>query len=336
MGESNGNRFAEVREKIHRAQYLALKQVNKQLIQLYWDIGRMIIENQQNLGWGNSVVQQLAKDLQHAMPGVRGFSARNLWNMREFYQHYYENEKLQPLVAEISWTKNILILSKCKDDMEREFYLKMTKKFGWTKSVLIHQMEGKSYEKYLLNQTSFDQTVPEKYKTQAQLAVKDEYTFEFLGLAEEHSEQELERSMINNIRAFLAEMGGDFTFIGNQHRVTVGQSDFYIDLLLFHRRLRALIAIELKVGKFQPEHKGKMEFYLTALNESMKLPEEEDAIGIIICKDKDRTVVEYALKTATHPIGVASYTLTSTLPRDYEGLLPSEDEIVKRLERLDS
>jgi len=238
------------------------------------------------------------------------------------------------MVREIGWTHNLHFFEKCKDPLQREFYLRMTKKYGWTKAVLIHHIENQSFEKYLANQTNFDQAVPEKYRLQAKLAVKDEYTFDFLGLGEEHAEQELELALMRNIRAFLIEMGGDFTFAGNQYTLEVGGKTYRVDLLLFHRRLRSLVAIDLKVREFEPEHKGKMEFYLTTLNEQVKLPEENDSIGIIICKSKNKTVVEYALKTGVHPIGVATYTLTRSLPAAYAGLLPSETEIIERLKYL--
>lgn len=178
----------DVKERIYKAQYEALRQVNRELIELYGDIGRMIEERQKEYGWGKSVVENLAIDLQKEFPGIRGFSSRNLWNMKNFYLLYKNDKKLQPMVAEISWTKNVIIMEKCKDDLEREFYIKMTKKFGWTKNVLNHQIEGNAYEKFLVNQTSFDKTLPEKYCHQAKLAVKDEYTFDFLELGEEYKE----------------------------------------------------------------------------------------------------------------------------------------------------
>jgi predicted nuclease of restriction endonuclease-like (RecB) superfamily len=227
----------DIKERILSAQYEALRAVNKELISLYWDIGKMIVERQEKEGWGKSVVERLARDLQKEFPGIKGFSERNLWNMRTFYLTYKDSKKLQPLVAEISWTKNVLIMSKCKDDLEREFYIKMTKKFGWTKNVLIHQVESRAYERFLLNQTNFDQSLPETYRPQAKLAVKDEYTFDFLELGEEHSERELELALINNIRRFLIEMGGYFTFIENQHRLEVGGDEFFVDLLLYHRKV---------------------------------------------------------------------------------------------------
>lgn len=325
----------EIKAKIREAQYAALRVVNRHLVELYLNIGQLIVERQEAYGWGKSVVENLADELQKEFPGQQGYSSRNLWNMREFYLELAKNEFLQPMVAEISWAKNLVIMAKCKDPLQREFYLRMTKKYGWTKNVLLHQIENKSYEKYLLNQTSFDQTLPETLRLQAKLAVKDEYTFDFLALSAEHTEYELEQAILKKIRTFLIEMGGDFAFIGNQHRLTVGEKVYAIDLLLFHRRLRCLVAIELKIAEFEPEHKGKMEFYLSVLNDQMKLPEENDAIGIIICKTKDTTVVEYALKTAVHPIGVSTYTLMSNLPADYSGLLPTAEEIRARLSGMD-
>jgi predicted nuclease of restriction endonuclease-like (RecB) superfamily len=223
-------------------------------------------------------------------------------------------------------------MSKCKDIPERQFYIIATKKFGWTKKVLIHQIENKSFEKYLLNQTNFDQTVPDTIKNQAKLAVKDHYTFDFMELADEHSERQLERALIENIRNFLCEMGYSFAFLGNQFRLTVDDEDFFIDLLLFHRELQCLVAIELKIGDFKPEYKGKMEFYLNLLNDTVKIPEENDAIGIIICKNKKRTIVEYALKTSVHPIGVSTYSISPALPESYKNILPDGKTIAQKLQ----
>jgi predicted nuclease of restriction endonuclease-like (RecB) superfamily len=222
-------------------------------------------------------------------------------------------------------------MSKCKDLQERQFYILATKKFGWTKDVLIHQVELKAYERYLLGQTNFDNTLPEKIKKQAVWAVKDEYNFGFADLLEGHSEADLEQALIKNIRAFLIEFGGDFSFIGNQYRVEVEGEEYFIDLLLFHRRLQCLVAVELKVGKFIPEYKGKMDFYLNILNDRVKLPHENESIGIIICKSKKRTIVEYALKDSNKPIGVATYSLSPTLPDTYKELLPSPDMIANKL-----
>ena len=211
----------------------------------------------------------------------------------------------------------------------------MTKRFGWTKDILINNIENKAFEKYLINQTNFDETLPEEYRYQAKLAVKDDYNFDFLEMGIKHSEAELESGIVNNIRAFLLEMGGDFSFIGNQYHLDVTDEDYYIDLLLYHRRLRCLIAIELKIGEFKPEYAGKMQFYLSALDDTIKLPEENPSIGIIICKNKSRTRVEYALKVANKPIGIATYSYYDILPEDIRSLLPSPDEIAKIIDGIE-
>jgi predicted nuclease of restriction endonuclease-like (RecB) superfamily len=324
----------EIKSKILSSQYEALKAVNKELINLYWDIGKEIVKKQEAFGWGKSVVKNLSEELQKEFVGMKGFSVQNLWNMRQLYLEYKDNAKLQPLVGEISWTKNVIIFQKCKDILQREFYIKMVIKFGWTKDLLINNVENQSYEKYLFNQTNFDKTVVKKYKDQAVLAVKDEYNFDFLALGDEHSEHELEIGLINKIREFLAQMGTDYTFVGNQYKLEVDDEEYFIDLLLYHRRLKSLIVIELKIGKFKPEYAGKMNFYLAALNDTVKLPDENPSIGIIICKEKKRTTVEYALKDSNQPIGVATYTLTETLPQYMKGLLPTSKEIEGRLSSL--
>lgn len=326
--------IGEIKDKVRRSQYEAMKAVNTTLISLYWGIGQEIYNQQQEKGWGKSIVEVLAKELKEEFPDVKGFSASNLWRMRNFYTTYCTAENLALLVREISWTKNIAIMEKCNDFLEREFYIKMTKKYGWTKDVLINHIENKTYEKYLLNQTNFDETLPTKYINQAKLAVKDEYIFDFMELSEEHSERELEESLINNMKAFLEEMGGNFAFIGSQYHLNVGGDDFYIDLLLYHRSLKSLVAIELKVGDFKPEFVGKLQFYLTALDKQVKMEHENPSIGIIICKNKNRTVVEYALNDSDKPIGVSTYQIRDTLPEQMQNLLPSPEEIKKRLEGL--
>lgn len=321
-----------IKNRIRRAQYDALKAVNKEMLALYWDIGRMILDRQEKQGWGKSVVENLAADLQKEFPGVQGYSARNIWYMRMFYTTYRENTKLQPMVAEISWTKHLVILDRCEDDLEREFYIRMTRKFGWTKNVLIHQIDNKTYEKTLLNQTNFSKALPEKIKHQAKLAVKDEYTFDFLELGDEHSEIELEREIMNKVNRFLIEMGGAFTFLGNQFRLEIDGTEFFIDILLYHRRLRCLVAIELKTGKFLPEHVGKMQFYLAALDSHVKEKNENPSIGIILCKDKNRTIVEYALRESKKPIGVAKYQIVTKLPSALKKELPAPEQIAKLMD----
>lgn len=329
-----GRLLGEIKERIRSAQYEALRKVNRELISLYWDIGRLIVERQQNAGWGKSIVENLANDLQAEFPGIGGFSARNIWNMRNFFLTYSENEKLQPLVAEIGWTHNLIIMEKCKDDLEREFYLRMTWKLGWTKNVLTHQIENKTYEKTMLGQTNFEETLPEEIRGQAKLAVKDEYTFDFLELGDEHSERQLETAILGRIEPFLREMGGVFSFIGSQYRLEVGDQEYFVDLLLHHRRLRCLVAIELKIGEFLSEYVGKMQFYLVALDDNVRMEDENPSIGIILCKSRNKTIVEYALRESTKPIGVASYRVVSTLPQELRGQLPAPDQVSKLLEDL--
>ncbi|MDO4284846.1 MAG: PDDEXK nuclease domain-containing protein [Eubacteriales bacterium] len=321
----------DLKNLIYKKQYHVLKSVNAETINLYWEIGEEIYRQQCEKGWGKSIVEILSKELQKEFPGAKGYSAANLWRMRTFYLTYRNSEKLAPLVREISWSNNIIIMEKCKDDLQREFYIQMGKRYGWTKRILANFVEAQAYEKYLLNQSNFDLTLSKERRMQAKLAIKDEYTFDFAELSPEYSEHELEVQLVNHIRSFLIEMGGDFTFIGNQYHLMAGNKDLYIDMVLFHRRLRSLVAIELKIGEFEAEYTGKMELYLTVLDDKVKLPDENPSIGIIICKSKDKIYVEYALKQTNAPIGVATYQLRSTLPEDMKAMLPEPDEIVKRL-----
>lgn len=323
-----GDLLGEIKERVRSSQYEALRAVNKELIGLYWDIGRMIVERQTREKWGRAVVEKLAQDLHAEFPGIKGFSARNIWRMRDFYLAYFEkNTKLPPLVAEIGWTHNYVILEKCKDDLQREFYIRMTRRFGLTKNVLIHQIDNQTYEKTLLNQVNFDQTLPEEVRNQAKLAVRDEYTFDFLELGDEFSERQLETQVLARVEPFLREMGGVFSFISSQFRLEVGAKEFFVDLLLYNRRLKCLVAIELKVGEFLPEYVGKMQFYLAVLDDRVREPAENPSIGIILCRSKDRTVVEYALRDSSRPIGVAAYRMVSSLPEELCGQLPAPEQV---------
>lgn len=316
-----------MKQRVRDAQYRALQQVNQQQMQLYWDLGRLIAERQQQHGWGKGVVETLAHDLQTEFVGMSGFSSRNLWYMRDFYLEYSANEILQPLVAEISWAKHLLIISKCKDPQERLFYTRQTRTNSWTKSVLEQQLKARAYHNTVAAQQNFAQTLTPPQQVAATLALKDEYTFGFLGLAAEHSEHELEQALLGNVRRFLIEMGGDFTFIGNQYRLALDEQEYFVDLLLFHRELQCLVAIELKITEFRPEYAGKMNFYLSLLNDQVKKAHEQPSIGIIICQSKQRTVVEFALRDVNKPIGVATYSLTDTLPAELRPFFPSNEEL---------
>ena len=320
-----------IKEKIRQSQYNALKVVNKELINLYWEIGKSISEKQKK-NWGKSIIKTLSNELQKEFPGIRGYSVSNIRYMAQFYNEYNLHENHQSLIGEISWTKHLMIMQKCKDFEMKKFYILATKKFDWSTRVLKNQIDNKTYERYLLNQTNFDESLPKEIKNQANLFVKDEYIFDFLGIDDITSEKDLELSLIKNIRSFLLELGNQFAFIGNQFKIEIADKEYFIDLLLYHRQLKCLVAIELKIGEFIPEYKGKMEFYLNILNDKFKLEDENDAIGIIICKEKNRTVVEYSLKSSNIPIGVASYQTTKELPKDYENLLPDKDEIIDKVD----
>jgi len=322
-----------LKERVQQAQYQALQSVNKELIRLYLDIGKVIIEQQEQHGWGENIVEKLAKDLQAAFPGVRGFSVRNLRYMRRAHLTYRDSEKLQTASAEIPWSHNVLIIEKCQDNQERVFYLNLAATFSLSYRTLEKKVKNGEYKRFLLNQTNFEQTLPVKQADRALMAVKDDYNLDFLGLADEHTERELEDALVANITQFLSEMGGYFTFVGRQFRVEVNDEEFFIDLLFFHRKLKTLVAVELKAGKFQPEYAGKMQFYLSALDETVRLEDEQPSIGIIICRSKERTVVEYTLRDVSRPIGVASYNQYSRLeeiPEKISKFLPSPEELQER------
>ncbi len=327
--------FEAIKKRVRAAQYDALKAVNKQLIALYWDVGGIIVVRQESSAWGRSVVERVAADLQQEFPGISGFSASNLWRMRGFYKTYAENEKLAPMVREIGWSHNVMIMEKCRDSKQREFYIRMTAKFGWTKNVLAIRIQDQTYEKTLLGQNNFNETLPGTVSAQAKLAVRDEYTFDFLELGEEHSERELERAIISRIEHFLREMGGMFAFMGSQYRLEIDGQEFFIDLLLYHRLLKCLVAIELKISDFKPEYVGKMQFYLAALDDRVRMPDENPSIGMILCRDKKRTIVEYALKESNKPIGVATYRIVRKLPEELKGKLPDPKQIGKLLEAVE-
>jgi predicted nuclease of restriction endonuclease-like (RecB) superfamily len=323
---------SDATERVRQGQLVAFRAVNKELISLYWDLGKMIVERQKLHGWGNSVVEWLSKDLMKNFPRMSGFSKTNLWRVRAFYLAYGQNEFLPLSLGEIGWSHNYIIIEKCKDENARLFYIHQTKHNGWTNNVLIHQIENQSFEKTVLNQQNFQETLPEHLKAQAILAVKDDYTFDFLELGDKHSEYQLEQAILSNIRQFLVEMGGDFCFIGNQFYIELNDKDYKIDLLLFHRGLQSLVALDLKIGEFVPEHTGKMSFYLSLLDARIKKKHENPSIGIIICKSKDSTTVEFALKDVNKPIGVATYSISKSLPKELSSFFPSSEELIKRVE----
>ena len=327
--------IADIKNQIKTAQYRALQKVNVEQVNLYWNIGKTILERQKVFGWGKSIVEILAAELQSEFVGIDGFSARNLWYMRNLYDQYRNsNLILQPLVAEIPWTHNIIIIEKCKDEHERYYYITRTKQQRWSKTMLINAIGAQTYQRTLINQTNFAETLPPAIANEADLMLKDELMFGFLNLTEPHTEAQLEQAILSNIRNFLIEMGGDFTFVGNQYPVRVDDKTFEIDLLLYHRELQCLVAIELKTDEFQPDYAGKMNFYLTTLNRLIKKQHEQASIGIIICKSKNRTVVEFALEDINKPIGVATYSLVDKLPTNIQQFFPTKAEFIDRVEAI--
>lgn len=322
-----------IKHEILSARFQVVKTLTKEHIGLYWRIGKIILEKQKEEGWGKSVVEKISSDLQKDYPESEGYSARNLWDMRRFYSRYSKNEKLRQLVAEIPWGQNLLILTKIKNDKEAEFYLSATKEYGWSRNVLLNQIKAQAYKRALSEHKThnFQTALPDFLSEQADEALKSEYNLEFLGLKEGVRERELENKMIEKIRDVIMEFGAGFAFLGNQFKIKLGEKEYFIDLLFFHRKLQCLVAIELKVGEFKPEYAGKLNFYLEILDNTEKAENENPSIGILLCAEKDTLEVEYALRTANKPIGVAEYQLTKDLPKKYKRFLPDNKLIMKKL-----
>lgn len=330
--ESAKNKILSTRIRIAKAACQA--QIN-----LYWWFGQQIVESQEKYGWGKSIVERLAKDLARDFPDATyGFSARNLWEMRLFYLEYKGYPKLQQLVAEIPWGQHLVILHRVKDVKAREYYLEATREMGWTRNTLTLQVNSQAYERQALasKQHNFERALPKHLAEQADRAMKDVYMLDTLGLKKPVLEAEIEISMVNKIKDVILELGYGFTFIGNQYRlVAPSGTESFIDLLFFHRQLRSLIPVEIKSGKFKPEYAGKMNYYLNLLDDLVKEEWENPSIGIILCTDRNRIDVEYALRGIDKPVGVSEFKLTRTLPEGLMGMLPKakklEDEILREL-----
>ncbi len=326
--------LGEIKQRIRSAQYQALRVVNKELIRLYWDIGKMIVKKQRKNGWGKGIVRKLAYDLQQEFDTKQGYSVQNLWYMRQFYLEYKDDPKLQRLVGEIPWGHNIYIFSKIKDKKAREYYLRSSVQFGWSRNVLLNQIKANAYKLHLRDpkQHNFNQVLPVHLAEQADESIKDIYSLDFLNITKPVLERQLEKRLVEKVKHFILELGVSFTFIGNQYCLTLGKNEYYVDLLFFNRNLKCLVAIELKTGKFEPEYAGKMDFYLNLLNDQARLKDENPSIGIILCAKKDKIVVEYALRSIKNPVGIVQYHLTNKLPKKLKGILPSEQEFKKQIE----
>lgn len=303
---NNSEEFGEILSIIEKARENAFRAVNRELISMYWNIGKYISEKVKTNGWGKSVVNDFADFIQNRYIGIQGFSASNIWRMRQFYEIYCDDEKLAPLVREISWTNNLIIMSRAKTVEAREFYLTLAVKNRYSKRELERQIDSIIFERTMLSDEKNKLFIA---KSQGLTALRDSYVLEFLDLPHKHKENVLRKSIVAHLKDFILEFGKDFSFVGEEYRIQVGNKDFFIDLLFYNRELSCLVAIELKVGEFKPEHLGQLEFYLEALDSDIKKPNENPSVGLILCTDKDDTVIEYALRRSLSPALVAQYQL---------------------------
>lgn len=317
------NQFADIVRLIKKSKANALKLVNAELITLYWNIGEYISNKIEQSEWGDSVVPELAKYIQQKEPEIKGFSDKNIWRMKQFYETYKNFPKLSTLLREISWSHNLAIFSRCKSIEEREFYLKITKQEGYSFRELDRQISSSLYERTMIGNSKLSTALRENDKNLMN-TFKDSYIFEFLNLPEQHSEKDLQRELLQQMKKFILELGKDFLFIDDEYKLQVGSSDFYIDLLFYHRGLQCIVAFELKTDKFKPEHLGQLNFYLEALDRDIKKENENPSIGILLCKDKDSEVVEYAL----------SRSLSPTMVSDYKTQLPDKKILQQKLHEI--
>ena len=300
------NAFEPVLDIIEHAKNRAIRAANAEMIQMYWDIGKYVSDSVEDGGWGKSVVEDFSDFLRRHYPSAKGFSPQNIWRMKHFYATYRDKEKLSPLVREISWSNNLLILSGCKTDESKEFYLRLCARNGYSKRELERQIDSMLFERTMLSDAKNKQLIT---RSEGLAALRDAYVFEFLELPPEPKEKDLRKAIVDNLKSFILEFGKDFTFVGEEYRVQVGNTDFFIDLLFYNRALSCLVAVDLKVGKFKPEHIGQINFYLEALDRDVKKPNENPSVGLILCASKDDTVVEYALSRSMSPTMVSEYAL---------------------------
>lgn len=321
--------FEDLKSRIRTSQLRAGLAVNKELILLYWDIGRQILHRQQKEGWGSKVIDRLARDLNREFPEMKGFSPRNLKYMRSFAEAYPDKQIVQQAAAQIPWFHNCVIINKVRGPEERMWYIHQTIENGWSRNVLTLQIENELYRRQGKAISNFRKTLPSPQSDLAHQTLKDPYIFDFLTLDKEAHERAIEKELVNHITKFLLELGAGFAFVGKQFHLEVSGQDFYIDLLFYHTKLHCYIVVELKAGDFKPEYTGQINFYLSALDDLVKGPEDNPSIGIILCAAKDRVLAEYALRDIKKPIGVAEWKtkLTRSLPKNLKGSLPSIEEL---------
>ncbi len=325
----------ELKDRVKRSQVKAALVVNSELIGLYWELGKSITELQEKSGWGDALLDRLSKDMMKAFPDMKGFSRRNLYRARALYHAYSCDSKFVPqAVAQIPWGHNVTILEKVKDPVERNWYALKTTEYGWSRAILVHQIETNLYHRQGRALQNFEATLPSPQSDLAQEILKDPYNFDFLTLDREAHEKDLEKGLLEHIRSFLLELGTGFAFVGSQVHLEVAGDDFFIDLLFYHLKLRCYIVIDLKVVEFKPEYAGKMSFYLAVVDDIMRHADDKPTIGMILCKTKNQAVAEYTLREINKPIGISDYLVTESIPDAFKGSLPTIEELEAELDSL--
>ena len=336
--------ITQIKAEIETSRLNAAISVNKHLLLLYWRIGNIILQRQNEEGWGTKVIERLSIDLRREFPDMKGTSARNLKYMRVFAEAYPEfvqqaaaqiqdNSIVQVPLAQLTWYHHITLIDKLKNIEERSFYIKKAAENGWSRNVLVHQIESQLYHRQGKAVSNFNETLPAPHSDLAKEILKDPYKFDFLNLSEEYFEKDLEDALVSHITKFLLELGAGFSYVGRQYNLEIGGEDFYIDLLFYHLKLRSYIVIELKTGKFIPEYASKLNFYLSAVDDLLKHKTDSPTLGILICKERNKIIAEYALRDINKPIGVAAYELTQAIPEGFKGSLPTIEELENELEK---
>ena len=323
--------LADLKSRIHSAQQRAALAVNRELVLLYWQIGRDILERQSLQGWGAKVIDRLAHDLRQAFPEMKGFSRANLMYMRAFADAWPDPAIVQQAVGQLPWGHNLVLLSKLKEPQQRLAYAQRAVEHGWSRNVLTMHVESRALEREGRAVTNFGARLPAPGSDLAHQALKDPYVFDFLAIGREASERDIESALVQHISRFLLELGAGFAYVGRQVHLEVGGEDFFLDLLFYHLKLRCYVVVELKAGAFKPEHAGQLGFYLTAVDAQMKSEQDGPTIGLLLCKSKNKVVAEYALRDSTKPIGVAEYELIESLPAELRTSLPSIEQIEREL-----
>lgn len=323
--------LATLKTRIHAAQQRASLAVNRELVSLYWQIGRDILERQRNEGWGAKIIERLAQDLRSAFPNIKGFSPRNLKYMRAFAEAWPDEPFVQAVLAQLPWYHHIALLDKLKTTEERRFYAAKAIDHHWSRNILVMQIESRLLERSGQAVTNFPASLPKPQSDLARESLKDPYRFDFLGLTDDAQERDIEHALVKHVTEFLLELGAGFAFVGRQVLLDVGGEEFIIDLLFYHLKLRCYVVIELKGGKFKPEHLGQLGFYLTAVDRQVKSEHDNPTIGLLLCKSKNKIVAEYALGDKSQPMGIAEFKLLDSLPAELQTSLPSIEAIEQAL-----